>query len=442
MNIQTYFYQNTASPVSERGAGIPSPTSFDHQAPEPAETVSLGGYRPVAPRCPFGFDNPESQASPGTPNFDWKDVVPTRAEQDRWNSEITDIQKTLAAGNANLEGMDRGFHQKQLYGGLATVKVREDIPDFLKFGPFAPDKEGHPQALQAAVRFSNGQGCPFKDSSPDVRGIAVKMAVPGEGGKAEAWDILATNKQTFARDPEQFMKFAKINAVSQTWADNLPGLLGFALGQAAAGIALTAELIESKFNGLVSLFPGRESVPRENDWDVTESARVGAALVKDTVLYKTRSLATEAYDGGTFKLPSGELAKILFVPEEGAKAKKVSRKDPDYLGTELQKQLEDGPVKFTMQVKVYTGNGEPEKAHDDWEPAAVYSVADLEIPKGDSAIGDKVNSMAFNPANGFEPAYMTHARKEIYETSAKNRGAMGQDEALALLAKGATDGPS
>ena len=44
MNIQTYFYQNTTSPVSERGAGIPSPTSFDHQAPEPAETVSLGGF--------------------------------------------------------------------------------------------------------------------------------------------------------------------------------------------------------------------------------------------------------------------------------------------------------------------------------------------------------------------------------------------------------------
>jgi catalase len=45
--------------------------------------------------------------------------------------------------------------------------------------------------------------------------------------------------------------------------------------------------------------------------------------------------------------------------------------------------------------------------------------------------------MAFNPVHGFPPLGITHARGAVYEASARNRGALGTDEARALLADGA-----
>ena len=38
-----------------------------------------------------------------------------------------------------------------------------------------------------------------------------------------------------------------------------------------------------------------------------------------------------------------------------------------------------------------------------------------------------IDRMAFNPGNGFAPLGITHARKEVYAASAKNRGALTTD---------------
>jgi catalase len=46
-----------------------------------------------------------------------------------------------------------------------------------------------------------------------------------------------------------------------------------------------------------------------------------------------------------------------------------------------------------------------------------------------------INSMAFNPANGFEPLGITHARKEVYMASARNRQAKSSDEVRREFAK-------
>jgi hypothetical protein len=47
-----------------------------------------------------------------------------------------------------------------------------------------------------------------------------------------------------------------------------------------------------------------------------------------------------------------------------------------------------------------------------------------------------INQMAFNPANGFEPLGITHARKAVYAASAanrKDRGLLTGDEARQFI---------
>lgn len=334
------------------------------------------------------------------PSLKWADKPPAAADVARWKTEITNVQKTLKAGNVDLTEISRGFHQKQLYGGAATAKVRADVPDFLRFGPF--EKAG--ATLSGAVRFSNGQGCPFKDSAPDVRGAALKLF----DDKGKSFDVLMTNqKAPHARDAEQFMKFARFSAVSQTQGN-------------ARGLAL-----------------GVQEIAR-GGFDGTESARIAGQLARDTVLHRVESLATETYNGGTFRAPGGQLCKIVLMPADGAEAKKIDKSDPNWMGKELDAQLAAGPVKMVVGVQVYTGDGknpDPTDASAEWK-SPIYPVADLELPKPGAnklEVAKLVDKMAFNPANGFDPTHMTTARKEIYEQSAQNRGAISQDEARAGL---------
>ena len=336
------------------------------------------------------------------PSLAWQDVEDTTTDKTRWKKEIGELQQ-LFVEKGKLNEVGRAFHQKQLWGGMADMKVRHDVPEFLRFGPFAePDQVG-----QMAVRFSNGQGCPFKDSDPDVRGVALKTF--DKDGKP--WDMLMTNQESsHARNAEQFMKFAKVSGVMQTD------------GQLAGGKVATKKILS-------------------NEFDATEAGRIALQLAKDTTLHKVQSLTTETYNGGTFQTAEGLLCKVVLMPAPGNHDNvphNVDKNDPNWMQKELEAQRARGPVKMVLGIQVYTGDGknpDPKDAHAVWEGAPVYPVADIEIPAAGRG-GDErkaaeiVNKMAFNPANGFDPAYMTHAREDIYAESAKNRGAISQDEAL------------
>jgi len=283
---------------------------------------------------------------------------------------------------------------------MAKMTVRHDVPEFLRFGPFEkPDQVG-----QMAVRFSNGQGCPFKDSDPDVRGVALKTF----DANGQPWDMLMTNQaSSHARNAEQFMKFAKVSGVMQTD------------GQLAGAKVATKKILSGAF-------------------DASEAGRIALQLAKDTTLHKVESLTTETYNGGTFQTKDGLLCKAVLMPAPGNHAAvphNVDRSDPDWMQKELEAQRARGPVKMILGIQVYTGDGknpDPKDANAVWD-APVYPVADIELPaagRGDERKASAVvNKMAFNPANGFAPAYMTHAREDIYAESAKNRGAISQEEA-------------
>jgi len=204
------------------------------------------------------------------------------------------------------------------------------------------------------------------------------------------------------------MKFAKVSGVMQTD------------GQLAGAKVATEEILAKHF-------------------DPVETARIGAQLAHDTALHQVHSLTTETFNGGTFRTPEGLLCKTVLMPAPGNQAAAADKRDPDWMGKELNAHLAQGPVKMVLGIQVYTGDGktpDPTDASAKWD-GPVYPVADVEIPRPDAKKGadvaNVVNKLAFNPANGFSPTHMTRARQEIYAQSAQNRGALTQAEGRAQL---------
>ena len=145
------------------------------------------------------------------------------------------------------------------------------------------------------------------------------------------------------------------------------------------------------------------------------------------------------FNGGTFRTPEGLLAKMVMMPAPGAKPVSVDKRDPDWMGKELEAHMAQGPVKMVLGIQVYTGDGktpDPADASAKWD-GPVYPVADVEIPRPDAgkreAISKVIDKLSFNPANGFSPTHMTRARQEIYAQSAENRGAYNQADGRAAL---------
>src|SRR3954465_1283477 len=125
---------------------------------------------------------------------------------------------------------------------------------------------------------------------------------------------------------------------------------------------------------------------------------------------------------------------MVMMPAPGAKPVSVDKRDPDWMGKELEAHMAQGPVKMVLGIQVYTGDGktpDPADASAKWD-GPVYPVADVEIPPPDAKKGADVakgvDKLAFNPANGFSPTHMTRARQDIYAQSAQNRGALTQAE--------------
>jgi hypothetical protein len=349
-----------------------------------------------------------------------QDLATGNLRQKDWNKTITDSQVALSVKNGHV---GRGFHEKELFGGRTTFKANPSLPEEARIPPFWDDKTNKPTDLSGVVHLTNGQGCPFKDAAPDVRGLAVKL-VDGDG---KPWDILATNKQTIAQDVSQFVGFAEAAKHGQL-ADS------FAVGQAKQLAVLTREV------------------------GPVQATRISAQLFKDTILHQVNSLATESFDGGTFRTPQGHLAKIVLEPVPGAQARMTRdeiKEDPNGLTTELYKQFEHGPVKYRVQLKIFAGNGDEKDFTDKWDPHKLIDLGELSIPPPDKNIDalvrNVVHGMRFNPGTGFEAAGgMTiargaikggdgpqgkHTEKGIYQTSADNRLALMDDATTLKLVR-------
>jgi hypothetical protein len=97
----------------------------------------------------------------------------------------------------------RVMYAKTIAGVMgARLCVDRIVPAELAVGHFHPGA-----ALAAQVRLSNASDALLPDSAPDMRGLGMRLTLPG-GGRH---DLLLTNFPTFlARDAEQFFEFFMI----------------------------------------------------------------------------------------------------------------------------------------------------------------------------------------------------------------------------------------
>lgn len=102
----------------------------------------------------------------------------------------------------------RTLHSKMVVGVTnAELHVDAGLPDQFHVAYFEPGA-----VLRGSVRFSNASGIPKADGAPDMRGIAIKLALP-DGG---VHDLLMTSYPvSHARNANQFVEFANIASGDQ-----------------------------------------------------------------------------------------------------------------------------------------------------------------------------------------------------------------------------------
>ncbi|HEY3998654.1 MAG TPA: hypothetical protein VGO93_07295 [Candidatus Xenobia bacterium] len=372
-------------------AGCPFARTMAGQTPAPAAVETKAAT--VAPSASptwtdgAGSDKPITHWTPAADS--------TPAERAEFERGITELQnRLLDAGK--VPHLDRGFHQKQTWGGKGHVVISDKLPQALRSDAL---KNAAGQEFTAAVRFSNGQGCPYMDALPDVRGMAVKMNINGQ-----QVDLLATNSITFARDAAQFMRFAEVSGTKQ------------AEGGLKAAADLSRKIAEEQYDG-------------------KEAARILANLTKATSKPIAHP-AAETY--WTQPVQVGNMVgRFVFTPASGANTHHGligELTDHDYLRHNMETDLENGPVKMHVGFEAFTDEAPIHDAtvhgnHVTWNVGDI--VLDPRSADGAARAREEhdVSMMAFNPSNGMKMAGTMNEsnRGAIYQKSAENRGAWTWD---------------
>ncbi|MFD8820115.1 catalase, partial [Streptomyces sp. NPDC059627] len=130
-----------------------------------------------------------------------------QAEEEHFRA-LADVIVDVQRANRRRSGSPvshRTFHAKIVVGvDNAELAFRTDLPADLSAGHFTAGAR-----LPVTVRLSNANGAVRPDSSPDLRGAALKIGLPGGGEH----DLLMTSYPvSHARDATQFVEIARIGA--------------------------------------------------------------------------------------------------------------------------------------------------------------------------------------------------------------------------------------
>jgi len=129
------------------------------------------------------------------PSTQWRESVPP-GEAGRFASYGQQFA-AIQARKSRRYGTGRALHRKQLTAAKGTFEVLADVPDFARHGLFAS-----PQIFEARVRLSNGGMDRAADSTPDIRGFAIRvLGVKGDSalgnGPAVSQDFALINQEVF-----------------------------------------------------------------------------------------------------------------------------------------------------------------------------------------------------------------------------------------------------
>ncbi|MEU8956841.1 peroxidase family protein [Streptomyces sp. NPDC048518] len=293
-------------------------------------------------------------------------------------------------------GIERALHAKAALGvENARLRFHDDLPEALRCG-FARPGAAYP----ATVRLSNASGIRQADGAPDLRGIAVRVAVTAD----ESHDLLATDHPvSHARDAREFVAFARAMAGATT--------------RRKKAVALFVKLP-------LAVGPSTATRMRRN-------VRAATRLPVD-------SLAAQTYWSRSAILwgPAGPVRYLLRPASSTGRPRNTGgHRDPQYLRRELETRLARHDIVFDLCVQRYVDERRTpiEDGTAAWPEnvAPAVPVATLTVPGQDldtaeaRAAAGRVETIGFNPwftTDDFRPlGNLNRARKSAYEAGAAHR---------------------
>jgi catalase len=300
-------------------------------------------------------------------------------------------QAGTATASSSTQPYMRDVHSKT-HGLLkATFTVLDNPDPRVRYGMFA-----NPKQYEAWIRFSSGNEFPQPDSTPDARGMAIKvMGVAGEKllqkdglPPAGTQDFALMNAtQFFIRNINEYNQFTKY--------------LGSGFGvRARYGYFFGGSINPSK-------------------WHLHEMM-----LAKGTLKKAPDSLLnTQFYSVSAYTLGSQENVKYSARPCGDGRAANVDRSNQNFLREEMQTRLASGNAcfDFMVQLQVPGKNMPVEDTTVEWseKDSPLIPVARLEIPKQQfEANNDLAENMSFNPWHSLPEhkpiGVMNRIRKAVY----------------------------
>lgn len=324
------------------------------------------------------------------PSTEWRETVAPdeTARFAGYAEQFVDMQKRKSAKYGN----GRALHRKQLLALRASFEVLPELPAYARHGLFA--RAGSYDAL---VRLSNGGTDRARDSTPDIRGFAIKVrgvSGPGALGKpTEAQDFLLINQEKFA----------------------------FPKSEEFVGLVMAA----SKGNGALFKYLARR-------YGLLGALKFMARFVA-TMGRKFSGFATERMHSATPIACGPYAARVRLLP---ARDKPLADASSDW-AADFGRQLASGPLVHELQLQFFVDEQRTpiEDASVDWnEDVSPYvTVARLSIPQQSlddaaaAALMKEVEQAVFDPWDALAEhrplGDVMRARKAVYFASQQARGA-------------------
>jgi len=322
------------------------------------------------------------------PSKNWQETIAPQ-EEEIFN-KYAEPFKQLQRKKSNLFGKGRGLHRKQLLGLKAKFEVLYEIPEYAKSGLFA--KAG---TFESLIRLSNGGMDKKPDSTPDIRGFAIKVQGlngPGAlGSLTSSQDFLLINHAVFSLpDFESFIK------------------LVLSLGN---GIGSLLSYLISKYGFLGGLKK------------IGETAK--------TMGKPFSSFATEAFDSAAPISVGTYAAKVRILPHRKSEGKKLKTT----WANDFKEHLDSGDLVFDFQLQFFVDDAITpiENPTIEWpeNESPFITVGRLTIPKQDvdtentGKLAADIETAKFDPWNALiehKPlGQIMRARKHYYFLSQEER---------------------
>jgi catalase len=248
--------------------------------------------------------------------------------------------------------------------------------------------QGEP--VDVTVRFSNGSGDPDEpDYAQDVRGMAVKLYAP-DGGRL---DIVGQTAPRFpVNTPDGFAQLLKAQERSPKQAIRMP--LFLARNRRALG-GLPANLAALK---APASYATRRYYPvHAYEWI---DAQGGSRFVRYTLT------------------PEGE--------EQNISAKEAKGRGADYLRDDIVKRLEDGGVRFTLELQIAGDGDDVDDPTAQWKDPARVAAGTIELTGLETTREQGEDVLVFEPTHVVQGIELSgdpilHYRRVAYAESVERR---------------------